>query len=1152
MMSTSPQEPATPSSRRGYPYGAVQARVSPYDVADALDGNRPTPQQADVISAPLTPKLVVAGAGSGKTATMVDRVVWLVANGIVRPDQVLGVTFTRKAAGELRDRVRGRLSVLRAKGLLHEPEQHAAPETVLEPTVMTYHSYAHTLVRDHGLRIGVEPETLLLGQAQAWQMVRGLVEGWDGDVRGDFNATTLTRQVLHLSAAAAEHLLGAEQIEQFATECIEQLRDVPPVGRTKSPGDQVKKTVENLERTRILARMVQRFSQLKRDQEAMDFGDLLSHAARIAREDSHVRDLERERFPVVLLDEFQDTSHAQMVLFASLFGQGHSVMAVGDPQQSIYGFRGASAGQLFSFDEWFPAQAGQRSAPGFLSTAWRNDTSILAAANTIAAPLRTPPPWAVSAGGLQEVPDLQPRPGAEAGVVTVSRYLTDDDEAQAIAESIRVTLDDHPPGQEPPTMAVLCRRRAQFEPIRRHLAAQAIPHEVVGLGGLLSVPEVADVLATLQVLTDPGRSDALARLLTGARWRIGPRDMVALGDWAGYLEHRRTRAAHLGVALEDVDDRPQQHEPASENAVPEPDSADAASLVEAIETLPPAGWTSTAGRTLSDIGRERMALFARELQGLRSWLAEDLTTVLGVVERTLEVDLEVSARPGTAGAEGRGNLDALHDLAVNYATATGSQDVAAFVDWLAVAEEEESLDIVQATPDPGAVQILTIHASKGLEWDHVYVPGMNAEHEARSRQSSAWTKNADAVPWPLRGDHHHLPQWNVDTTDVQELKNSMEFFLEDAAEHDHAELRRLMYVAFTRARHFLGLSCTVFVGTSKTSRHPAVFVEELEGLIYQQSGDLPTVQRREWVDVEEGQQNPAESRMLEAAWPYDPLEGPAITEVTGSDPVQQQRVNLAPARAGRRDHLTRVAHAVENGGFPEHQNMQDHQLMQDPQVRQWVEEARVLLAAHRRPPQETVLPTPTHVSASTVVELGQDPTAVLAQLRRPMPRRPSVSAQAGTTFHAWVERYFGAHTMFDLDHLVGAADDFVDQGYRLPELTTTFRRSEWADKQPWAIEYPFETPLAGVTVRGRIDAVFTTPDGGWELVDWKSGRAPGPRELSQRAVQLAVYRLAWSRLMKVELESVSAAFYFVASDRTVRPHDLADEQELEAIIRGHL
>lgn len=1201
------------TAHASHPYGGVEPRFSPEELAEALNGNRPTPQQSAVICAPLRPKLVVAGAGSGKTATMVDRVVWLVANGIVRADQVLGVTFTRKAAGELRDRVRARLGVLRSQGLLVEPpdsdDDHqpqgisarqdrsgGAPESTedggLDPTVLTYHSYASALVRTYGLRIGVEPETVLMGQAQGWQMAARVVENWDGETTQDLKASTLTEQVLRLSAGAAEHLLSPAEIRQHLEKLLPTLLDLPPSGRTKTPGQDVAKAVGNMARTRLLTHLVERFQAAKTESETMDFGDLLERAARIAKEDTAARELERERFRVVLLDEFQDTSHAQMMLFASLFGQGHSVMAVGDPQQSIYGFRGASAGQLFDFDRWFPAAAAAdtdavdavdtatasavdpdtadpatadpaAAEPAFLTTAWRNDTTILDAANLVAAPLRTPPPWSVNTGhGLREVPELEARPGAGTGRVTISRFLTDEEEARSIAQEIQEHRSHLAAGEIAPTTAVLCRRRAQFEPMRRELAAHGIAYEVVGLGGLLEVPEVADIVATLQVLTDPGRSDALARLLTGARWRIGARDLVALADWAGHLERRRSQAAHMGLSVEDIDAEPTPGE--GDDVVIEPDLAEAASLIEAVETLPRPGWTSGAGRSLSETARGRMQELADELHGLRSWLSEDLVTILSVVERTLGVDIEVAARSQAAAVEGRRNLDALADVALNFTSSTGSEDVGAFLAWLKVAASEENPDIAATDPDPHAVQILTVHAAKGLEWDHVFVPGMNAG-AFPSGKGMPWTKDAALVPWPLRGDRNFLPQWAPDTTDVVALKESMNLFLEDSAQHHEDEERRLAYVAFTRARTRLALSSSVFAGGSVKAKEPSRFLEDLAQLMApaeagrgEQAGPgAGVIHRGPWAEAVEGQVNPAQHRSLEAAWPYDPLEGPEITEITegaaSEEPgVPARRVVHPPVGAGRRQRMTHLAQAVRDGGFPENHQMTDRELLEIDTVRQWAEEARVLMAAHEAPPAEQVLPMPSHISASTVVALGQDAQAVAAQMRRPMPRKPAVAARAGTTFHAWVEQYLGSNAIFDIDEVPGGADDFVDEGYDLPALAQTFRDGEWGNRQPWAVEHPIETPLGGLTVRGRIDAIFKDSDGRWELVDWKSGRKPGATAVAERSVQLAVYRLAWARLMEVPLERVSAAFYYVGSDQTVRPHDLADEAQLEALVTGAL
>ncbi len=202
------------------------------------------------------------------------------------------------------------------------------------------------------------------------------------------------------------------------------------------------------------------------------------------------------------------------------------------------------------------------------------------------------------------------------------------------------------------------------------------------------------------------------------------------------------------------------------------------------------------------------------------------------------------------------------------------------------------------------------------------------------------------------------------------------------------------------------------------------------------------------------------------------------------------------------------------------------------------------------------------MSASGLVALAADRDAFALARRRPVPRRPSSHARRGTAFHAWVERYFGAAALLDVEDLPGADDADVRTDEELDALRTTFLASRWASREPLAIEVDVETPVAGVVVRCRIDAVFPDraeprgddPDGtrpAAVVVDWKTGRAPHD-EASRRAreVQLAAYRLAWSRWSGLPLADVSAAFYYVADDTTERPVDLLDETALEALVRG--
>lgn len=217
---------------------------------------------------------------------------------------------------------------------------------------------------------------------------------------------------------------------------------------------------------------------------------------------------------------------------------------------------------------------------------------------------------------------------------------------------------------------------------------------------------------------------------------------------------------------------------------------------------------------------------------------------------------------------------------------------------------------------------------------------------------------------------------------------------------------------------------------------------------------------------------------------------------------------------------------------------------------EWDEEVKLLLAeraAHHRTDAVTV-ELPEALSVSRLVALRSDPEALARDLRRPLPRKPAPLARRGTAFHAWLEQRFGAQRLLDIDELPGAGDESAELD-DLPELQRCFEASEWADRTPAHVEVPFEMVLDGVAVRGRMDAVFRDADGCFDVVDWKTGDVPSGSRAEAAAVQLAAYRVAWSKMAGVPLEQVRAAFHYVRAGRTVRPVDLLDEEGLVALLR---
>ena len=1107
---------------------AARPRFSPAQLARLLGLDESTPEQSAVISAPLAPMAVIAGAGSGKSETMAARLVWLVANGYVRPEQVLGLTFTRKAAAELAGRVRARLDGLRRVGLAPGEADLAG-----DPVIATYHSYAARLIADHALREALEPTMRLITPAVAWQLAARVVAGYDGPMDAvDWAPVTVTAAVVELSAELAEHLRGPDDV-LAAGDWLRRRLDEVPAGK-RIPAEKVLKSQRVREQ---MLPLVRAYAAAKAEREVIDYGDQMALAARIAMAHPEVGRSERARYQVVLLDEFQDTSHAQLELMRALFGGGHPVTAVGDPCQSIYGWRGASAGNMRRFADVFrSADGGARAEVRLLSTSFRNTGKVLDVAAAIQRDLREIAP---------EVPRLiAPPQRAGRGAVVAALLETSAGEAAWVASQVAGLLslpaglapdgqpwpDGRADAVRPSDIAVLCRKRTQFAALRSALEAESIPVEVVGLGGLLTVPEVSDIVATLRVLHSPAASDSLVRALTSPRWRIGPQDLVALGARARALATERPRGGSPDArAPASTGETGQASREPAESPVIADDhltravadfTAEAGSLVEALDDL--GGPAAYSGE-----GYPRLQALAAELRALRRHVGRPLPELVTEVERALGLDVEVAARPGSSQAAARADLDAFADAAAAFAGDATEPTLGAFLAYLTAAETEEfGLEAGQVS-DTDAVKLATVHSAKGLQWAAVVVPGLSAgsraqNFPARPRLTTRWTDNPRLLPFWLRGDEVDLPALAGLDPD------SLAAFSRDCADRNMAEERRLAYVAVTRAAYWL--ACTGYWwGAGKSPLGPSPFLEEVAASCQAGAGQIA-----EWADQpEDGAQNPALAEPLTASWPQPPAGARYESIREAGDLV------LAAAAEGLPDGT--LAGEVP----PRYAEL----------VAGWAADADLLLAerSRRRPDGPIPVDLPRRFGVSALVTMARDPAQLAAQIRRPMPRPPAPRAERGTAFHRWLEERFGQMRLIDVDDLAGAVDaDLVADDADLSDLKERFEAGEWGSRWPAEVEMPFETRVGDRLVRGRVDAIFADdPAGGFDVVDWKTGRPPRPGRAERAvAVQLAAYRLAWAALAGVPVGQVRAAFYYVREDLTVRPADLLDADGLAALIEG--
>ncbi len=457
-------------------------------------------EQLAAATAPLAPQLIVAGAGTGKTTVMAARVVWLVGSGALQAGQVLGLTFTKKAAAELRQRVRAALSRLPGRAGGDEPE----------PTVMTYHAFAGQILAEFGALVGLEADAQLLADGQRARLAYATAcrpaaeDGLTGSV------VSLAGRILTMDDALADLDVATDHLRSHDAALLDDLE------RSDGPAA-LRGQMELAAQTRIrLSRLVDQFRAEKAAGEYVDFADTVRLAGELAARTPLVPQRLAARFGVVMLDEYQDTSRAQRRMLQALFSGGHPVTAVGDPCQAIYGWRGASVTNIDEFPRHFRDPDGAAAPVYGLTINRRSGEAVLDAANRISADLR---------GVHLEVSPLVAPAGSPAAGLCCALLQSFDEEVAWLGREI-VAAGSR---REWSDIAVLCRTNSQVGVVADHLRDVGVPVHVASKRDMLAAPETEWVTSLLRIMVDPFANPELLHHLAGPRWRIGPRDLAILG-----------------------------------------------------------------------------------------------------------------------------------------------------------------------------------------------------------------------------------------------------------------------------------------------------------------------------------------------------------------------------------------------------------------------------------------------------------------------------------------------------------------------------------------------------------------------------------------------------------------------------------------------
>ncbi|MEN9714187.1 MAG: hypothetical protein RLZZ164_851 [Actinomycetota bacterium] len=1084
----------------------MATKYSALQVAEALGlGYEPNGQQQAAIEAPFDkPSLVVAGAGSGKTELMSLRVPWLVANGIARPDQILGLTFTRKAAATLSNRVNANLRKLRDNKVKPEMWPTDLGVEFTPPTISTYNSYATALFRDYALQLGYDNDAVQLTEATAYQLARELINKRGAELAPalmdtEFNDKTLAGYVTKMAAAMNENGASAADVENHLRELIDKMKKLPKRGHSKNDYiAEVAELIEKFEKNIIVAQLAEAFLNAKLENSKIDYSDQVALAERAVRVlGDAVVTREQERFTQILLDEYQDTSVLQTNLLKALF-KDRSVLAVGDPHQSIYGWRGASASNLAEFKNDFVTDA-SGFMPFQLSTSWRNPQLVLDLANAIALDLDNPkdyigPDQRALIRSVAREP-LRAAPDAGNGVVQFDWFETLEDEAAHIADWLKPRMAQRFTKKdgtfEAPTGALILRKRKHIRAYAEALQAVGLDVEVVGLGGLLEMPEITDIRCALAVLTNPDAGTELIRLLTGARWRIGVKDIDGLYRFA---------KAQAGIKGETRDIEGRSDEAST-------------SIVDALDKIRRAD--SINELHASDEGYDRLKEAAQTLHAMRQRIGLPLPELVRAIASELWLDVELHANPNRTFP--MMHINEFVSVVANYCDGNDNPSIGMLLDYLDHAADRERLDTPPAAVRDGMVQIITIHAAKGLEWDYVAVGSFNqGDLPATGGGKTGWLSVGE-FPYALRGDKASLPTLKFDDHDDQTaLKDEVENFKSGGVGVMlEEEERRLAYVAVTRAKRELALSGSYWQPMATKPAGPSSFLfllganDQANCLI---DGFEPTLMIND--------ENPMGKDQLKETWPK-----PAFS-VGRLEQVEQAR--------------DLVLASIEDGSFAEAAASAE-----TARVRELSHSIDLLLQeAAVRASSTKVVDFPVRIPASNFKAYLGELDKVAGGFLRPVPSQPYAASRQGNLFHAWVERTLSPIGLANTEDDEPIELDDEENFYSVEELQEKFARSRFATLQPKHLELEIQISIGSNTFICKMDAVYQDGDK-ILIVDWKTNEPPKDEtDTYRRSLQLALYRFAYAKYAQIPIEEVNAVFFFVGAELEMGPDHLLDEKEI--------
>src|SRR3954452_931421 len=1001
--------------------------------------------QRAAVTHPGGPLLVVAGAGTGKTSTICRRFGWLVEQG-TPADQMLALTFSSSAAAEMRERL---------ETLITSPYE--------ELHVQTFHGFCSSLLADEALEAGVDPFFSPVTPADRLALLLDRIDELSlrhHEIRG--NPAPLLGSFVGRIDRLKDEMVSAEDYVSYAQQLAEEGHD--DASRAHA--------ARELEFGRLYAD----HDRLLGERGALDFGDLILRAFRMLHEKPHVRERTAARFRHVLVDEYQDTNFAQGMLLRLLVDEHRNVTVVGDDDQAIYRFRGASQKNLADFQREFPDATVVR-----LERNYRSGKRILDAARAVVAP---------TAGRLDKT--LTSRRGGE---VQFWRAQNDRAQAQAVAaEAERLVTK----GVSPSEICVLVRSvKNEAAVITAALEERALPFRTSRAAAYFQRAEVRDVLAWLRALADPTDSGAVVRALSRPPIELHSVDIARLTQLA------RRRKIDMPSAI-----------------------------VGALE-----------GPQLSPEGRDRAQAFLRLYRSACSAFEDRRLDafVLRLVERIgLRRQQVVPPQPATV--ERLRNIAKLSELAGAYRRREPHGTPREFARYLAAVAEaglrEEEPVAPAAAP---SVRVMTMHSAKGLEFDHVFAVGLSAAR----------------MPGPSRRRHDEVPD--------ALLKETLPGAEGRGAHED--EMRRLLHVAMTRARRGLVLSWAEGAAPGSTPK-PSPFYEEArvaleaEEEVFEEELFGPAeglhstfrIMRDELLDTVARVGGRLGELRLDTYVDVDQAIARYIELMKVAALIERAKSGQTVAEA-----LPEVNEILLQGVTPE-----QREVLRASPLDEWLRDSEredagrpAATGKNAEPSLDPFIPRRGEglmLSASDIDTYRICPLKYkFARVFR-IPQEPTIHQRFGIAVHQVLERYHtsGAQTLDELRDLYEAAwrragfgdsdDERQFYGRGLDALERYWQADRDSAGEPVWFERSFAFRLGPHLLRGRVDRVDRRPDGSYELIDYKTGKAKTESQLRED-VQLSLYQMGARESWKLET-SAQSYLYVLTGEKVPVEHS---EEELDRV-----